>query len=61
MVGGVLCNPVLAEIPPFEAAVDEQAWIAAGVRLAGKFGLRQYLINILYQLKESISGVSVEE
>jgi hypothetical protein len=61
MVGGILCNPVLAGIPPFEAAVDEQVWIAGGVRLAGEFGLRQYLVNVLYQLKKSISGVAVEE
>ncbi len=61
MVGGILCNPVLAGIPPFEAAVDEQAWIAAGVRMVGEVGLRQYLVNVLYQLKKSISGVSDEE
>jgi hypothetical protein len=29
--------------------------------LAGEFGLRQYLVNVLYQLKKSISGVAVEE
>jgi len=51
----ILCNPVLAGVPPFGAAVDEQAWIAAG------FGLRQYLVNVLYRLKKSISGVSVED
>ena len=61
MVGGILCNPVLAGIPPFKAAVDEQAWIAAGVRMVGEVGLRQYLANVLYQLKKSISGVSSEE
>jgi hypothetical protein len=52
---------VFAGIPPFEAAVDEQVRIAAGGRLAGKFGLRQYLVNVLYQLKKSINGVSGEE
>ena len=36
MVGGILCNPVFAGIPPFEAAVDEQTWIAAGVKMAGQ-------------------------
>jgi hypothetical protein len=61
MVGGILCNPVFAGIPPFEAAVDEQAWITAGVRLAGKFGLRQYLVNVLYQLKKSMSSVVTDE
>ena len=59
-LGDILCNPVLAGIPPFKAAVDEQAWIAAGVRMVGEVGLRQYLVNVLYQLKKSISGVSPE-
>ena len=61
MVGGILCNPVFAGIPPFEAVVDEQAWITAGVKMVGNVGLRQYLVNVLYQLKKSINGVSVEE
>jgi len=52
---------VLAVIPPFKAAVDEQAWIAGGVRFAGKLGVRLYLGNELYQLKRSISGVSLED
>jgi hypothetical protein len=61
MVGGILCNPVLAGVPPFKAAVDEQAWIAAGVRMVGEVGLRQYLVNVLYQLKKSVNGVSLED
>ena len=60
MVGGILCNPVLAGIPPFEAAVAEKTWIEAGVMMAENVGLRQYLVNVLYQLKKSISSV-VEE
>lgn len=61
MVGGIICNPVLTGIPPFKASVDEQTWIVAGVRMSGEVGLRQYLVNVLYQLKKSINGVSVEE
>ena len=52
MVGGILCNPVFAGIPPFEAAVDEATWIAAGVRMVGSGGLRQYLVNVLYRIEE---------
>jgi hypothetical protein len=61
MVGGILCNPVYAGIPPFEAVVDEPTWIAAGVRMVGNIGLRQYLVNVLYQLKKSINSVELEE
>jgi len=51
----IFCNPVLGGVPPFEAAVDKQAWIAAGL------GLRQYLVNVLYQLRKSVNSVAVEE
>jgi hypothetical protein len=61
MVGGILCNPVYAGIPPFEAVVDEPTWIRAGVRMVESIGLRQYLVNVLYQLKKSVSGGAVEE
>jgi len=29
--------------------------------MVGEVGVRQYLVNVLYQLKKSISGVSPEE
>lgn len=61
MVGGILCNPVFAGIPPFEAAVDEQAWIVAGVKMVENVGLRQYLVNVLYELKKSMRSVAAEE
>jgi hypothetical protein len=61
MVGGVLCNPVYAGIPPFEAVVDEPTWIAAGVKMVEKVGVRQYLVNVLYQLKKSVNSVVVED
>ena len=32
-----------------------------GFAWSGNVGLRQYLVNVLYQLKKSISGVAVEE
>ena len=60
MVGGIICNPVLTGIPPFEATVDERTWITAGVRMAGEVGLRQYLVNVLYQLKKSVSNMATE-
>ena len=61
MVGGILCNPVYAGIPPFEAVIDDEMWIAVGVRLVQQIGLRQYLGNVLYELKKSLASVSFEE
>ena len=57
MVGGLLCNPVYTGIGPFPQMVDDQRWIAAGVQLVKEKGLRQYLVNVLYQLKKSFEAV----
>lgn len=57
MVGGIICNPVYAGIPPFPAVVDDKTWIAAGVKMVEADGLRQYLINVLYQLKRAMRAV----
>jgi hypothetical protein len=61
MIGGIICNPVLTGIPPFHAVVDEKTWIAAGIKMIGNVGLRQYLVNVLYQLKKSVNNAGVEE
>ncbi len=58
IVGGIICNPVYAGIPPFPAVVDDKTWIAAGIQMVGNVGLRQYLVNLLYQLKKSMRRVS---
>ena len=60
MVGGILCNPVYAGIPPFDAVVDDETWIAAGIKMVEQVGLRQYLVNVLYELKKSMARVSAE-
>ena len=60
MVGGILCNPVYAGIPPFPAMIDDQTWICAGVKLVEEVGLRQYLVNVLYELKKSLGSVCTE-
>ena len=60
MVGGILCNPVYAGIPPFPAMIDDETWIKAGVKLANEHGIRQYLVNVLYELKKSMRSVCPE-
>jgi hypothetical protein len=60
MVGGILCNPVYAGIPPFPAMIDDQMWIDTGLKLAREYGLRQYLVNLLYELRRSVQAVCAE-
>jgi hypothetical protein len=58
MLAGLICNPAYTGIPPYPSVVDKETWIAAGLRMAREEGLRQYLVNVLYQLKKSIRAVS---
>jgi hypothetical protein len=58
MVGGIICNPVYAGIPPFPPIVDDRMWIEAGVKMVKARGLRQYLINVLYELKKSVPNLA---
>jgi hypothetical protein len=51
-------NPVYAGIPPFPAIVDDKTWIAAGVKMVENVGLRRYLVDVLYELKQSVQAVA---
>jgi hypothetical protein len=49
---------VYAGIPPFPPIVDDRMWIEAGVKMVKARGLRQYLINVLYELKKSVPNLA---
>ena len=61
MAGGNVCNPLSAGIPPFPAIVDDKTWIATGVQMVENVGLRQYLVDALHELKQSVRAVSLRE
>jgi hypothetical protein len=56
MVGGILCNPVYAGIPPFPQVVPEPQWKAAALKQMGQVGGKQFLVNMLYTLKRSFGA-----
>ena len=43
MVGGILCNPVYAGIPPFPEAVPETQWTTAALKQIDQIGAKQFL------------------
>jgi hypothetical protein len=59
MVSGIICNPICTGIPPFPKMIDDKTWIAAGVQIVENVGLRQYLVDVLYELKQSVRAVSL--
>jgi hypothetical protein len=56
MVGGILCNPVYAGIPPFPEALPESQWKQTALVQIGQIGAKQFLVNMLYALKRSFGA-----
>lgn len=51
-VRGILCNPIYAGIGPYPAMISDKEWIAAAQRLIEDEGTEQFLVNLLYCLRE---------
>ena len=56
-VGGVLCNPVVTGLGPFPQVVPDNTWLKAAEKLVAEQGAEQYLVNMLFMLKESFRQV----
>jgi hypothetical protein len=56
MVGGILCNPVYAGIPPFPEVLPESQWKRTALVQIGQMGAKQFLVNMLYALKRSFGA-----
>ena len=56
-VRAVLCNPVNVGLGPFQQAVPEDLWLKAAEKQVAEYGAEQYLVNVLFMLKESFKRV----
>jgi hypothetical protein len=56
-VRAVLCNPVNVGLGPFKQAVPEDLWLKAAEKQVAEYGAEQYLVNVLFMLKESFKRV----
>jgi hypothetical protein len=52
-VRGILCNPIYAGIGPFPALISDKRWIRAAAKMIAEDGEVQFLVNLLYVLRES--------
>ena len=50
----LMCNPIYAGVGPFPAIVDDETWVRAAARMIEKEGSEQFLVNMLYVLRESL-------
>ena len=58
-VRGMVCNPVYAGFGPFPAVMSDEQWVAAAAMAIQKEGAEQFLVNLLYVLRETFAEEDV--
>jgi hypothetical protein len=53
-VKGILVNPLYTGIGPFPRVVRDEAWVQACAKLIDEEGATQFLVNLLYVLRECL-------
>lgn len=56
----LICNPIYAGVGPFPALIDDEMWVRAAAQMIAKEGPEQFLVNMLYVLRQSL-GSDVDE
>ena len=54
-VKGILVNPIYTGVGPFPRLVDDEAWVRACAKLIEDEGTEQFLVKLLYVLRESLA------
>ncbi len=52
-INGMLCNPLYTGIDVFPTLLTEDNWIKSAKQFIEKEGIDQFLVNMLYMLKET--------
>ena len=53
-VKGILVNPIYTGVGPFPRLVEDAAWVRACAKLIEREGPQQFLVNLLYVLRECL-------
>jgi hypothetical protein len=51
-IKGILVNPIYTGIGPFPRLVEDEAWVRAGAKLIDEEGAQQFLVNLLFVLRQ---------
>ena len=51
-VKGIVVNPIYTGVGPFPRLVEDAAWVRACAKLIEEEGPQQFLVNLLYVLRE---------
>jgi hypothetical protein len=53
-VRGILVNPIYTGVGPFPRLVEDAAWVRASAKLIEDEGVEQFLVNLLFVLRECL-------
>jgi hypothetical protein len=53
-IRGIIANPIYAGLGPYPAMITDEEWVKAAVKLIEEDGLEQFLVNMLFVLRESL-------
>ena len=57
MLRGIIANPIYAGLGPYPALIDEAQWIRSAVKMIETEGTEQFLVNMLYVLRQSLAAI----
>ena len=60
-IRGVVCNPVYTGIPPYPRMVTDEVWIKTAMQMIQEEGVEQFLVNMLYMLRNSMVDIVPDE
>src|SRR5437763_11196857 len=60
-IKGILVNPVYTGVGPYARLVADDVWIRACAKLIDLEGSEQFLVNLLFVLRESLPGRTDQE
>lgn len=59
-VRSLFCNPIYTGINGFPALVDDETWVRAAARMIRDEGAEQFLVNMLYVLRQSFATTETD-
>ena len=57
-IKGILVNPIYTGVGPFPRLVEDSAWVRASAKLIEEEGPEQFLVNLLFVLRECLAAES---
>jgi hypothetical protein len=51
-IRGILVNPIYTGVGPFPRLIEDAAWVGACAKLIEEEGAQQFLVNLLFVLRE---------